>query len=440
VINPTCAEAIDETDADIVIVGAGAAGLAAAIFAAQTCSESRIVLLDTARQIGAKILVSGGGRCNVTHKAVTPGDFHGSRRFIARVLDRFDQQETVRWFESMGVMLKQEPTGKLFPVGDHARTVLLALLDRCDQLKIQILTNHRVEDIIRAKVGFHVRHSKGRMITRRVIMATGGRSLPKTGSDGHGWSIAQKLGHSVSETDQALVPLVLTGTFFHNDLSGIAYDVTLTTMVDGKKVDRRSGSLLWTHFGISGPVVLDASRQWINAHRQGCQIVMVLSSLPGETFEQVDQWLSQSAGRDGDKTVATILSSRLPHRVAKALCEQVDRLQSSESAPEGLDTVVGQLGRTTLSQLRREQRRTLTRVLTELALPVERARGWNYAEVTSGGIPLQEVNPHSMASRKVPGLYFIGEMLDCDGRIGGFNFQWAWTTGYIAGCAAAGNE
>jgi len=415
---------------DIVIVGAGAAGLAAGIFAAETARQEgrslHISLLDSAKKIGAKILISGGGRCNVTHDEIHPEDFNGPRTIIRNVLAAFDENATVRWFAALGVPLKREATGKLFPVSDSARTVLQVLLRRCAELSISILTQHRVHDIgweafASGQAGvFLVQHEPGTVYARRVIMATGGRSLPRTGSDGTGWTIVRRLGHTVTETYPALVPLVLREDMFHAELSGLSLPVELSTFASGKLIDRRTESLLWTHFGISGPGVMDASRHWILAHARGQTVELRGNFLPGQSFAQVEKKLIDAAIARPRVSTGKVLAEQLPDRLAAALARRA-----------GIDPGVP------LSQLSRTQRRTLVRALTACVLPVEHERGWNFAEVTAGGVPLQEIDYRTMASRKVPGLYLVGEMLDCDGRIGGFNFQWAWATGYLAGRAAA---
>lgn len=426
------------TTVDIAIIGAGAAGLAAGIFSAQTQPQLKIALLDGARSIGAKILISGGGRCNVTNERVTAADFHAPRRIVEHILRRFDEHATRQWFDSLGVPLKQEPTGKIFPVTNKARTVLNALLHRCRELGVTILIQYRVKEINSTSEGFEILHERGQTYARRVILATGGRSLPRTGSDGHGWSMARHLGHTVTETYPALVPLNLDDRFFHRGLSGISHESTLTTRVGARTIDSRKGSLLWTHFGVSGPVVLDTSRFWSIAIGQGHKAEISLSFFPDKTFVEVDGWLAEAARLPGNKRVLTLLSSTLPSRVANALCIYVGRLQKTPS-PNATqpDWPSSNIGTMALNRLPRLQRRALAQALTNLQLPVVGTRGWNYAEVTAGGVPLSEVNPRTMSSRKVPGLYLIGEMLDCDGRIGGFNFQWAWTTGYIAGCSCS---
>jgi predicted Rossmann fold flavoprotein len=412
--------AVNDHSVDLAIIGGGAAGLTAAIFAAQSGDGSRrIAILDGAKTLGAKILVAGGGRCNVTHDVVDVVDFNGSRNIIKKILAAFSADDSVKWFASLGVELKREEGGKLFPVTDSARTVLNALLRRCDQLGVIILTDHRVTEISLTAELFQIQHSHGSIFARKVILATGGRSLPKTGSDGLGWQLARQLGHAVTDTYAALAPLVLDPSMFHASVAGISMEVSLSTFVAGKRIDHRTGSLLWTHFGISGPVVLDASRHWVGASETRQQPVMHANLLPTQSFETVEQWLIQLATARAKAAVTTMLAERLPSRVAIAVLVH-----------SGIDPA------TVCGQLPRDARRNLVHTLTALPLKVSQHRGWNYAEVTAGGVPLSEIDARTMESRKQPGLYLAGEILDCDGRIGGFNFQWAWATGYLAGHAA----
>ena len=224
----------------------------------------------------------------------------------------------------------------------------------------------------------------------------------------------------MTETYPALVPLVLQPTFFHAALSGLSQDVELSTFVDAKLADRRRGSLLFTHFGISGPVVLDASRHWVLAQAQGRAAELRASFVPGESFDGIERGIMAAAVARPSRTPLRLLAESMPERLAIELLR-----------------VAGVEASMPLAQLSRLQRRALVHALVELPLPVEAARGWDYAEVTAGGVPLGEVSFRTMESRRLPGLYLIGEMLDCDGRIGGFNFQWAWATGFVAGRAAA---
>jgi predicted Rossmann fold flavoprotein len=412
---------------DVAVVGAGAAGLAASIFAAEAAAKSgraqRIVLLDGMKTIGAKILVSGGGRCNVTHEAVILTDYFGNRRIIKNVLAAFSVEQTVKWFASLGVELKREETGKLFPVTDNARTVLNALVDRCHALDVAIRPDHRVTNIESRGwlgAGFVLHHTHGTLHVKKVILATGGRSIPKSGSDGFGYELARRLSHRVTATVPALVPLVLDDQMFHKTLSGLSHNVELTTVVKDRVVDRRTGSLLWTHFGISGPVVMDASRFWTLGHEQGETVEVYGNFLIGQTQEQTKSWFMEQATKNPRRSLLKTWAQQIPEGFAEALCYHVD-----------CDPKMA------VAQLPRKDRDRLLAALAKFKFPVKHDRGWNYAEVTAGGVPLEEINFRTMESKLVPGLYLIGEILDCDGRIGGFNFQWAWATGFLAGRAVA---
>ena len=406
-----------------MIIGAGAAGLMAAIWAGRAAGgEFPVVALDGAPKIGAKILISGGGRCNVTHDEVDAKDFNGSsRNVVARILRTFDVPATIAFFESLDVMLKREETGKLFPVDDDARTVLRVLIAAAEESGADVRTANRVVEVVRAGEGFLIITSAATLRARAVILATGGRSIPKSGSDGHGYSIAASLGHSVSATTPALVPLLLPEGHWMTTLSGISIEGELVlTELSGRVLQREKGSLLFTHFGLSGPVVLDMSRHWIAARNEDPRSRLSLNVTGGAPPEAVRDWLVETTAHRARALVLTVLSERLPERLAAAMLDY-----------PGIDRalMIGRLGR--------EQRARLVQALTNIELPLTGDRGFNFAEVTAGGVPLSEINPSTMESRKCPGLYLCGEILDVDGKIGGFNFQWAWASGKLAGESAA---
>jgi predicted Rossmann fold flavoprotein len=393
---------------DIAIIGAGAAGLTAAIFAAR--AGARVAALDGAARLGAKILIAGGGRCNVTHDVVTPNDFNGNRNAIAKVLRTFPVDATLMWFAEMGVQMKREEGGKLFPTTNRAQTVLDALVHDARASGVAILTSHRVDTI---KTGFVI---NGTTQAKRVILATGGRSVPKTGSDGGGYDLAHALGHTITNTFPALVPLVIEQEHWFRELSGTSAEVDLAvTTASGRVIVRHRGSMLLTHFGISGPVALDISRHWIEARAFGARLVV--SFLPDETFESVEKILLDAARKNPQATVGSSLRGQIPERILDRIAEPVP-----------------------IAKLSRDARRAIARDLTALEVPVARDRGFDYAEVTAGGIPLDEVNLATMESRRCPGLFLCGEILDVDGRIGGYNFQWAWASGRLAGLSAARRE
>ena len=401
--------------ADILIIGAGAAGLMAGIWAGRTNPDRRIVILDGAKKLGAKILVAGGGRCNVTHDVVTAEAFAGSSRHaIGKVLRRFDVPQTVQFFRELGVELKREETGKLFPVTDSARTVLYALLDAAASHNVTILHPRRVETVQKVESGFVVGGEWGTMTATNLVIATGGQSLPKSGSDGHGYRLAQSLGHSLTpRLLPALVPLTLPTGHFISDLSGVTVPATLELWSGTeKKLLAFTGSLLCTHFGLSGPVVLDISRYFLDAQMDDAAAKLTLNWLPDFTSEAFERLLLNL----GTTSLLKQLRELLPERLVRQLCEQA----GVEASMSG-------------GQLTRPQRKTLVTTFTRLPLPITGNRGFTVAEVTAGGIPLTELNLKTMESRLCPGLYLCGEICDVDGRIGGYNFQWAWATGYTVG-------
>jgi len=410
-------------------VGGGAAGLATAIFAALAMRErgegsstaGRIVLLDGAKTLGAKILVSGGSRCNVTNASVEAADFwRAGSPFVKQVLRAFPVSETLAFFEGIGVGLKEEPLGKLFPITNKARTVLDALLAEARRLKIEIRTSARVLGMKRDETAWALETSAGALRARRVVLATGGMSLPKTGSDGFGYTLAKEQGHGVVTPVPALEPLILGGDF-HPPLSGIAHEAAIRVARPGEKAVDLRGSLLWTHFGISGPLALNASRFMRRGRASGEAATMTLSFVPDTNAEAVDRLLVAAARDRPQQHLGTELARSFD--LAQAVGARL-----ASVLPGGDEA---------LSKLTKEKRRALVQALTAFPLNVIDGRGYNFAEVTSGGVSLDEVNPKTMESRLSPGLYFVGEILDVDGRIGGFNFQWAWASGKQAGEAIA---
>lgn len=407
---------------DTVIVGAGAAGLATAIFTRERTARRRVLLLDGARRPGAKILVSGGARCNVTNRVVTERDFWGgSPGFVRRVLRALSVPDTVAFFEDAGVPLHEEAHGKLFPDSNRARDVLDALLARAAAAGVDLRAAHRVTAVRAADGGFLVETPAATFSCATVVLATGGQALPKSGSDGAGYTFARALGHTIVATTPALAPLVLdVRDSPHDAIPGVAVESELTLRVDGTVALRLRGALLWTHFGISGPVVLNVSRHWLRATLEGRRAELTASFAPGASFQAIEQWWMDETRARPRSSVGTSAARLVPASLADAL---LARMAVNPAAP--------------LAHLEREDRRLLTRTFTEWPLVVTGSRGYTYAEATAGGIDVREVNSTTMESRVCPGLYLVGEVLDVDGRLGGFNFQWAWSSACAAGAALA---
>jgi predicted Rossmann fold flavoprotein len=405
---------------DILVIGAGAAGLFAATWAGRTARDTgrplSIVAVDGARKLGAKILVAGGGRCNVTHWQVSEADYAGSTPpAIRKVLRRFTVADATAFFRDAGVGLKREDTGKLFPVTDSARTVLDALIREAEGAGAALVHPARVGGLAVGDGLFHATTSAGTIASRRVILCTGGKSLPKSGSDGGGLDLARGLGHALTAPIvPALVPLLLPTGHWITGLSGITLPTEVTLLSStGRRLAGFTGSTLCTHTGLSGPSILDISRHWLIARAEDPAVRLTIHWLPGQTAEELDRRLVAAQGRGA----GSMLRDHLPDRLVKTLCEQAG------APPTG--------------DIPRDARRRLVQLLTATPLEITGDRGFAVAEATAGGVPLAEVRLDTMESRICPGLFFAGEVLDVDGRIGGFNFQWAWSSGFVAGRGAA---
>ena len=434
------------SDRTVTVVGAGAAGLTAALRAAE--SGARVTLLNAHPRVGLKILMSGGTRCNVTHREVSERDFcGGSRPFVARVLRAFPADETRAWFASLGVVLKLEETGKYFPETDDARTVLDALLAAVGRAGVDLRHGARVVRLehrggdgfrlgiqsVKSVAAFDPGEVKGRrerawrlpavepdewLEADRVVVATGGLSFPRTGSDGVGYALVTALGHTLEPPVPALTPLAADDPWCR-EAQGVTLEAALTLRVGGRKSATTRGSLLFAHFGYSGPAALDLSRHWHRAEGEAERIVEA-SFVPGETREGlVAAWLAvaKSAPR---RTARGWLAEQVPERLAERMCRDAE-VDPGER----------------LGQVTRGRREALLELLAARPLPVTGTLGYEKAEVTAGGVRLAEVNPSTLESRVVPGLYLCGEILDVEGRLGGFNFQWSWSSGTVAGRSAA---
>lgn len=400
----------------LAIIGAGAAGLMAAIWAGRTAPRgARVLLLEGAKEPGRKILISGGGRCNVLPSASEPADFHtqGSRPVLRRLLASWPRAEQQRFFEEdlrLPLALEEE-SGKLFPASQRARTVADGLLAAARAAGAELLCPWRVAAVAREGSDFLLRADDGRELRAdRLILASGGQSVPKTGSDGAGYGFARSLGHSILPVYPALVPLTTPDARL-TALSGIALPVRWSARAGGRVVEERVRELLFTHHGFSGPAILDASH-WHT--REGAEIRVAWGALGRDEWARI-----LDAGSGGRKSVGAAISEKIPARLAEALCGIAE-------VPAG----------TQVAQLDRARRERLLAALSDFPLPVSGSRGFAVAEVSGGGVPLGEVDPRTLESRACPGLFLCGEILDVVGRIGGYNFQWAWATGRLAGEAA----
>jgi len=396
---------------DVVIVGAGAAGLMTAITASK--SGLRILLLEGQTRVGAKILMSGGGRCNVTNKTVSEKDYNSRQIICVRnILRSFSNECAVQFFKDLGVELILEPTGKYFPSTYSGKTILDALLCKIKACGSTLLTGHKVKAITVGKNRFTLSGEGFHFEAKNIVLTTGGLSYPSTGSDGTGLRLAQSLGHHVIETTPALTPL-RSGDDDFKSLSGITIEAQLTLLSDDKKCFRLRDGFLFTHFGFSGPVALDISRHWLKTKGRK---QIVVNFIPDYDEHSLRSYLGQTRKNAGRKSIKNVLNDLMPERLVEVILRKT-----------GIE------GGGPVNQLEKQARRRLMGDCLQYPLDVTGVYGYTKAEVTAGGVDLAQINPKTLESRIVPGLFFAGEILDVDGRIGGFNFQWAWSSGHAVG-------
>jgi predicted flavoprotein YhiN len=431
----------------VVVIGAGAAGIVAAGFAAR--GGAKVILVERTKEGGKKILISGGGRCNVLPSRVDPAQYvtASSPHIVKQILRSWPLEEQRRFFEvELGIPLKlEEESGKLFPVSDKARDVRDGLLRWAREGGVDIQFGISVIGVrstaptthdSRPSTRWIVTTDLGTIEASKVIIATGGLSVPLTGSDGTGLKILEALGHTLNPTYPALTPLTLS-PHRYEELAGVSLTVTIRDG-DGKKAFRTTGGFLVTHRGWSGPTALNVSHLTRAHPSQASSALSPQPPLPGEPSPPNPLSLSGEGGRllvswgtlaraewekeltGGSKLVANVVKGHLPERLAAVLF-----------AESGIPAD------RTVAQLRKDERERLLSVLSSWPLPYTGDEGYKKAEVTGGGVALAEIVPQTMESRKHPGLFIVGEALDVFGPIGGYNFHWAWASGKLGGIGAA---
>lgn len=405
---------------DVIVIGGGAAGLWAAGTAA--ARQKRVLVLEKNRKSGVKILMSGGTRCNLTHNCDSDGiieAFGEQGRFLKPALHLLTPEDVIAEFARWGVTTKCEPNGKVFPTSDRALDVRDALVARLNAAGAEVRTGVAVQHVKRQADGMWSIVAEQEMwYANNVFIATGGLSYPGCGTTGDGYAWVQAAGHTIIPTVPALAPLLSPSQWVH-DLQGLTMpDVKVSVISDDGKRSRdprmsNRSSLLWTHFGCSGPAAMNVSKGFAAMERPHTYDLLV-DLVPDLDAERCARLFEPASG--GKRSVANNLLSLVPRRMA-------DTLMLLTNVPNG----------TTLAELTRTSRVKLVESLKGLRVPISGTRGYAKAEVTAGGVRRDEVEPRTMRSRKSEGLYLIGEILDVDGPIGGYNFQAAFSTGHVAG-------
>ncbi|MDH3454365.1 MAG: NAD(P)/FAD-dependent oxidoreductase [Desulfuromonadales bacterium] len=407
---------------DVIVIGGGPAGLFAAGFAAR--QGAQVLLLEKNARCGAKILITGKGRCNVTHSEDDPRKFveyfGRNGRALLTALYAFGVKEVVAFFEEQGVPLKIERGGRIFPENGEAGDIQRALEAFVRDAGVTVQTNCKVKKlVIDDAVVKEVETTTGTFVAGNVVVATGGLSYPETGCTGDGYAWAKACGHRLVTPEPALMPVKLsdpwTAEVSHFNLK----NVRITLCVDGKKVDERFGEAFFTRSGIGGPIVLDMSSRIRDALKQG-KVTLVLDLKPAVAAELFDKRLQREFAEHSNQDFGNSLGQLLPRDLIPIFLRLV-----------GIDP------KKKCHSVTRVERQRLLKLFKEFELQVAGCEGFERAIMTSGGVSLLDIDMRSMRSKQVSNLFFAGEMIDLDGPTGGFNLQECWSTGYLAGVNAA---
>lgn len=416
---------------DVLVIGGGPSGLMAAIAAGE--QGARVLLVDKGNKLGRKLAISGGGRCNVTNRL--PVDeiikhIPGNGRFLYSAFSEFSNEDIIRFFENLGIELKEEDHGRMFPVTDKAQSVVDALLNELKRLKVEVRTNEPVKDILYddTKVTTVILESGESIETKAVVLAVGGKSVPHTGSTGDGYPWAEKAGHTITELFPTEVPITSNEPFIQNKtLQGLSLrDVALSVLnPKGKTIITHQMDMIFTHFGISGPAVLRCSQYVVKAMKKfkTNAITVSIDALPGKNEEQLFQEVVRNLKTDAKKAIKNVLKGLLPERYLLFL------LEKNEIDPQ-----------ITYDNLSNEKLRGFIKDCKQFQFQVHGTLPLEKAFVTGGGVSIKEIHPREMASKFKQGLYFCGEILDIHGYTGGYNITSALVTGRLAGMNAALNS
>ena len=400
----------------IIVIGGGPAGMLAAFSAAG--DDTKVILLEKNDKLGKKLFITGKGRCNITNSADTSvimKNIMTNPKFMYSALESYDNYDIIRDIESFGCKVKEERGGRMFPVSDHSSDVIKALSNMLDNAGVEVRLRSEVKKLEKTPSGFDVFFSNGKKENAdAVIVATGGISYAATGSTGDGFEFAKSLGHTVTDLKPSLVPLV-TSDGWCKDLQGLSLKNTGLKMYSaGKLIYEDFGEMMFTHFGITGPMILSASSYYYKRKSDDCVIHLDLK--PALSEDVLDERILREISENHEKHFINMLPSLLPAKMVPVIA----RMTGIEEHKKCGD-------------IKKEERKKLVHLLKNLEIHVTGTRGFEEAIITKGGISVKEVSPKTMMSKLCDGLFFAGEALDLDALTGGFNLQIAWSTGYLAG-------
>ena len=409
-----------EKSISILVVGGGSAGMVAAITAArQGCT---VTVLERMQRVGKKLLATGNGRCNLTNLHCTPENYHGGYPgFVESVFAQFDVPATLEFFRKLGVEPRAEDDGKVYPRSGQAASVLDVLRDEMDRLGVQVIAEARAQSLIRRGSGFECHcTNETAWSAQHVILAAGGQSTPNLGSNGTGYKLAQQIGHTIIEPTPALVQICLAAPFLKH-LAGQKLQGTASLFADGDPCGSASGELLFADYGISGLPILHLSRHVSRPPRDGAAMVLQLDLFPEWSVEDLEMKIQERIAAAPEKTAEFCFVGLLPKRTIAVLLR--------EAGIEDIQRPCGALEAAAVQ--------ALAKLLKGWRIPCSGTKSWMDAQVTSGGVHVREINPETLESKCTPGVFLCGELLDIDGDCGGYNLQWAWSSGHVAAIHAA---
>jgi hypothetical protein len=404
----------------VIVVGGGAAGMIAAISARRSGAE--IIILERNPRVGKKLLATGNGRCNFTNINTGIDCYHGKNpKFACSALANFTINDTIRFFEKLGIQHKVEESGKVFPMSDQASSVLDVLLYELNELGVNIVCNALVKDIKRQNHKFIIHLENGQVYAGdRVIITAGGKAMPSSGSDGRGYDLAVNLGHTTTDIFPSLVQLMLEGTSFKR-INGVKFVGTAQIIYQNKSIAKDRGDILFANYGVSGPPILQISRKAGELLNEGKEAQLKISLIDTISKEELSNLIYRRLQIAPKKPVDFSLVGLINKRLIPVVL-----------AEAGIGDI-----KLPVATLSAKDREAIVDILTDWRFKIRGTKSWPSAQVTAGGLDTRDINQKTMESKLIPGLFFAGEIIDIDGMCGGFNLQWAWSSGYIAGQYAA---
>ena len=410
----------------VVVIGGGPAGMMAAIAASQ--NGDKVILIEKMKSLGRKLLITGKGRCNIT-SSLPIEDFikntPGNGKFLYSSYKRYTNKDIIKFLKEEGLEVKEERGNRIFPITDKSQDVLNSFVRRLKKNKVEIHYEEKAEEILcDDKVAIGVKTNKEKIFADKIILATGGKSYPLTGSTGDGYNMAKKLGHSITKINPSLVPLEIYEKNICKELQGLSLKNVSIKIIDddnGKNIYEDFGEMLFTHYGVSGPIILSSSAHLVRYKNieekyKNKKIRLIIDFKPALSEQKLESRILRDFEELKNKQYKNSLDKLLPQKLIPIIIEE-SKIEASKK----------------VNEITKVERRMLVNLLKNFNVHIEKLRPIDEAIITSGGINIKEINPKTMSSKLIKNLYFAGEIIDVDGYTGGFNLQIAYSTGYVAG-------